>query len=110
MMEYKGYIGIVNYDSDAKIFHGDVINTKDVITFQGTSVKEIEKAFKDSVDDYIKWCKEEGTSPEKPYSGKFNLRISPELHREIAIASTKMNVSLNKFVEKALIDELSHVE
>jgi predicted HicB family RNase H-like nuclease len=110
MMEYKGYIGIVNFDSDAKIFHGDVINTKDVIIFQGTSVKEIEKSFKESIDDYISWCKEEGVDPEKPYSGKFNLRISPELHREIAIASTKMNVSLNKFVEKALIDELSHVE
>jgi len=109
-MEYKGYIGTVNYDSDAKIFHGDVINTRDVITFQGTSVKEIEKAFKDSIDDYIKWCKEEGVEPEKPYSGKFNLRISPELHRKIAIASTKMNVSLNKFVEKALIDELAHIE
>ncbi|PKL38005.1 MAG: toxin-antitoxin system HicB family antitoxin [Spirochaetae bacterium HGW-Spirochaetae-1] len=110
MMEYKGYIGIVNHDSDAKIFHGDVINTKDVITFQGTSVKEIEKAFKGSIDDNIKWCKEEGVNPEKPHSGKFNLRISPELHREIAVASTKMNMSLNKFVEKALIDELSHVE
>ena len=109
-MEYKGYIGIVNYDSDAKIFHGDVINTRDVITFQGTSVKEIDKAFKDSIDDYIKWCREEGVEPEKPYSGKFNLRISPELHREIAIASSKMNVSLNKFVEKALLDELAHIE
>lgn len=109
-MEYQGYIGVVIYDSDAKIFHGDVINTKDVITFQGTSVKEIEKAFKESIEDYVQWCKEEGVSPEKPYSGKFNLRISPELHREIAIASTKMNVSLNKFVEKALIDELSHVD
>jgi predicted HicB family RNase H-like nuclease len=110
MMEFKGYIGIVNYDSEAKIFHGDVINTRDVITFQGTSVKEIEKAFKESIEVYIRWCKEEGVHPEKPYSGKFNLRISPELHREIAIASTKMNVSLNKFVEKALIDELSHGE
>jgi len=110
MMEYKGYIGIVNFDSDAKIFHGDVINTRDVITFQGTSVKEIEKSFKESIDDYIKWCKEDGVDPEKPYSGKFNLRISPELHREVAIASTKMNVSLNKFVEKALKDELSLVE
>ena len=110
MMEYKRYFGIVNYDSDAKIFHGDVINTKNVITFQGTSVKEIEKAFKESIDDYIKWCKEEGVAPEKPYSGKFNLRISPELHREIAIASTKNNMSLNKFVEKVLINELSHME
>lgn len=110
MMEYKGYIGIVNFDSDAKIFHGDVINTRDVITFQGTSVKEIEKSFKESIDDYLKWCKEDGVDPEKPYSGKFNLRIPPELHREIAIASTKLNVSLNKFVEKAIIDELSHVK
>ncbi|MBN1498805.1 MAG: type II toxin-antitoxin system HicB family antitoxin [Spirochaetes bacterium] len=110
MMEYKGYIGTVTYDSDAKIFHGDVINTKDVITFQGTSVKEIEKAFEDSIDDYLKWCKEDGVNPEKPYSGKFNLRISPELHKAIAIASIKKKVSLNKFVEKAIIDELAHVE
>lgn len=110
MIEYKGYIGIINYDSDAKIFHGDVINTKDVITFQGISVEEIEKALKDSVDDYLKWCEEEGEIPEKPYSGKFNLRISPELHKKIAIASRKMNLSLNKFVEKALVDELSQVD
>ena len=54
MMEYKGYIGIVNYDSGAKISHGNLINPKDVITFQGTSAKGIEKAFKDSNDDYIK--------------------------------------------------------
>ncbi len=109
MMEYKGYIGIVNYDSDARIFHGDVTNTKDIITFQGTSVQEIETSFKESIDDYISWCVEEGVSPEKPYSGKFNLRISPKLHREVAIASTQMNLSLNKFVEKAIIDELSHI-
>jgi len=66
MMENKGYLGEVEYDAQAKIFHGDVINTRDVITFQGTTVKEIEKAFKDSVDDYIDWCKEEGAEPEKP--------------------------------------------
>jgi predicted HicB family RNase H-like nuclease len=110
MMEYKGYLGIVNYDSEAKIFHGDVINTRDVITFQGTSVKEIEKSFKESIDDYITWCRDEGVSPEKPYSGKFNLRISPKLHREAAIASNKMNLSLNRFVEKAIIDELAHID
>ena len=52
-MEYKGYIGLVSYDDRAKIFHGDVINTRDVITFQGTSVEEIEKAFKESIEDYL---------------------------------------------------------
>jgi len=107
MMEYNGYIGMVEYDSDAKIFHGDVVNTRDVITFQGTTVDEIEGAFKDSVEDYIQWCKSEGVSPEKPYSGRFNLRLSPALHKEIAITARKMNLSINNFVEKALKDELA---
>ena len=98
MMEYNGYIGIVEYDSEAKLFHGDVVNTRDVITFQGTSVGEIEKAFTESIDDYINWCKEECVEPEKPYSGKFNLRLSPELHREIAITAKKLNLSINNFV------------
>lgn len=107
MMEYNGYIGMVEYDSDAKIFHGDVVNTRDVITFQGTTVEEIEGAFKDSVEDYIEWCKSEGVTPEKPYSGRFNLRLSPELHKEIPITARKMNLSINNFVEKALKDELA---
>lgn len=107
MIEYKGYIGIVTYDSDAKLFHGDVVNTRDVITFQGTTVNEIEKAFIESIDDYLDWCKEEGVAPEKPYSGKFNLRLSPELHKEIAITAKKMNISINNFVEKAIQDELA---
>lgn len=105
-MEYKGYIGTVTYDEDAKIFHGEVINTRDVITFQGKTVSQIEKAFKGSVDDYIEWCVSEGVSPEKPYSGKFNLRISPELHKQIAVAAKKLNISINKFVEKAILDEI----
>jgi predicted HicB family RNase H-like nuclease len=75
MMEYKGYIGAVEYDSDAKIFHGDVINTRDTITFQGATAAEAESAFKDSVDDYITWCEEEGAEPEKPYSGKPDVRL-----------------------------------
>jgi len=107
MMEYKGYIGNIIYDDEARLFHGDVINTRDVITFQGKSVDELEKAFKDSIDDYISWCKDESVSPEKPYSGKFNLRIPPELHRKIAIEANRNQISLNKYVENAIIDELS---
>ena len=107
MMEYKGYLGTVEYDTQAKIFHGDIINTRDVITFQGTTVEEIERAFRDSIDDYVAWCKEEGVEPEKPYSGKFNVRVSPELHRQAAVAAKKMRVSLNSFVEKAITDEMS---
>jgi predicted HicB family RNase H-like nuclease len=107
MMEYKGYLGTVEYDAEAKLFHGDIINTRDVITFQGTTVKEIEAAFKESIEDYLAWCKEEGAEPEKPYSGKFNLRLSPELHREIAIRAKKLKISINSFVEKAISDEIA---
>ena len=109
MMEYKGYIGIVEFDAESKIFHGDVVNTRDVITFEGTTVDEIENAFTESVDDYINWCKAEGVEPERPYSGKFNLRLSPELHKEVAVTAKKMKISINNFVEKALKDELATV-
>ena len=107
MMEYKGYIGTVEYDAQAKIFHGDIINTKDVITFQGTTVQEIEQAFMDSINDYISWCKEEGVEPEKPYSGKFNVRLSPQLHQQMAILAKHKRISLNSFVEKAITNEIA---
>lgn len=101
-MKYKGYYGHVVYDDDAKIFHGEVINTRAIITFQGESVSEIEIAFKDSVDDYLDWCSERNKKPEKPFSGKFVLRISPELHREINLHAKKENLSLNSYIERTL--------
>jgi predicted HicB family RNase H-like nuclease len=107
MMEYKGYLGAVEYDAQAKLFHGDIINTRDVITFQGTTVEEIDMAFRDSIEDYLAWCKEDGVEPEKPYSGKFNLRLSPELHKELAIRAKKLKMSINSFVKKAISDEIA---
>lgn len=59
-MNYKGYIGQVEYDDENRIFSGSVINTRDVITFQGESVQELENAFHESVDDYLAWCREDG--------------------------------------------------
>ena len=107
MMTYKGFIGSVEYDDEAHIFSGEVINTRTVITFQGTTVDEIENAFHDSVDDYLEWCKADGIEPEKPYSGKFNVRLTPLFHSQVAIAARKMNMSLNSFVEKSLHDEIA---
>ena len=59
-MTYKGYEGVADFDEEARIFSGEVIGLKDVITFQGSSVDELEQAFHDSVDDYLAWCKEGG--------------------------------------------------
>jgi predicted HicB family RNase H-like nuclease len=98
MMEYKGYIGIVEFDDEAEILHGEVINIKDVITFQAKSVDELRTAFKDSIDDYLEFCAERGEKPDKPFSGKFMLRMPPEQHRLISIAAKKSGKSLNTWV------------
>ncbi len=102
MLKYKGYIGHASYDDEAKTFHGEVIGLKDVITFQGTTVKAIEKAFKDSIDDYLEWCKERGEKPEKTFSGKLNLRMSADLHAHLALEAEKKGISLNELINQKL--------
>lgn len=102
MMKYKDYIGHVEYDDEGKIFHGEVVGLRDIITFQGKSVEELEQAFRDSVDDYLNWCKKRGEKPEKTFSGTFNLRISPELHAKLAFQAKSMGVSLNSYVTEKL--------
>ena len=107
MMEYKGYFGSVLFDDEAGTFFGRVANLqRDGITFEGSSVDELRAAFRESVDDYLAWCEEEGKAPDKPYSGKFNIRISPELHAKAAGKAQARGVSLNDFVTKAIEDEL----
>lgn len=102
MMEYRGYLGKVEFDSEAGIFHGDVINTRDVITFQGRSVAELKKAFEESVNDYLAFCASRGEDPDKPFSGQFMTRIPPELHRQVNLAANLSGKSLNTWVTEQL--------
>ena len=83
-MEYKGYVARVEYDDEARLFHGQVMNLRDVITFQGRSVAQLRKALRDSVDDYLAFCAQRGEAPERPFSGKVLLRLSPKVHRAAA--------------------------
>lgn len=108
-MTYKGYTGIVEFDNDARLFHGEVLGLRDVITFQGQSVDELEKAMADSVDFYLTWCEERSKKPEKPFSGKMLLRTSSELHSRASVAAARVGLSLNKFIEKAIEDETRQV-
>jgi predicted HicB family RNase H-like nuclease len=101
-MTYKGYQAKVEMDEEAGLFHGEVLNTRDVITFQGRSVRELKKAFADSVDDYIEFCSARGEDPEKPFSGKFLVRVSPEMHREIMAEARQQGKSLNTYVSEKL--------
>ena len=102
MMEYKGYIGKVEIDDEAGILCGEVINVRDVITFEGESVDEIQTAFRESVDDYLAFCAKRKESPEKPFSGKFVLRLPAELHRKAYIQAKLKDKSLNGWVTEVL--------
>lgn len=102
MMRYKGYTGRVEFDSKAELFHGEVVDTRDVITFQGKTVKELKKAFKESVDDYLEFCKERDEEPDKPFSGKFVVRMSPELHHKVYVKALESGKSLNAWITDAL--------
>ena len=106
-MKYKGYQGQVTYDEDAKLFHGEVVGLRDVVTFQGTSVDELEQAFKDSVNEYIDFCKELGRAPEKPFSGKLMLRLPPEIHEKAAYEAKCSGQSLNGWIKQGIEHILS---
>jgi len=106
MIKYKNYAGVVEYDDEGKIFMGEVIGLRAVVTFQGRTVTELEKSFKQSVDLYLEMCKRDGVEPQKPFSGRFNLRLNPELHRQIAERAALEKTSLNEFVSHILEDAL----
>ena len=101
-MSYKGYEAIVAYDEDADVFHGEVMNLRDVITFQGRSVGELKEALADSVEDYLAFCDERGEKEEKPYSGQFVVRVEPPVHRAVVTAARRAGISLNKWVASVL--------
>lgn len=101
IMTYKGYTGTFEFIPDDEEFHGRVMGIRDIIHFSGSSVEELRQALADSVDDYLELCEQAGKTPEKPYSGQFRLRLSPEIHRLLAVAAKAKGKSLNEFVAEA---------
>jgi predicted HicB family RNase H-like nuclease len=101
-MTYDGYVATIELDEDVGLFHGEVINTRHVLTFQGRTLDELKAAFADTVADYVEWCRERGKQPERPYSGNFTVRISPELHRRIATAAARSGKSVGTLVAETL--------
>lgn len=102
MLEYKGYHGKVEFDEDARIFHGEVMDLSDVITFQGKSVDEIELAFRESVDDYLDFCEQRGEKPDKPFSGRLMLRLPTDIHRKVYVRAKNEGKSLNEYITEQL--------
>jgi predicted HicB family RNase H-like nuclease len=101
-MQYKGYAAKIEYDEEAKILHGQVLGIRDVVTFQADKAARIEKAFHDSVDDYLAFCKKRGEDPDKPVSGQFVVRIDQNLHRRLVSIAQAAGKSLNTVVWESL--------
>ena len=97
-----GYEAVIAFDEEANLFHGEVVDLRDVITFQGRSVDELREAFRDSLADYRAFCATRGEQPERPFSGQFLVRLPSSLHRTLVANARREGVSLNRFVTRAL--------
>lgn len=102
VLEYKGYSAAVEYSVEDKVLHGKIDGINDLVDFCSEDVSSIEDEFHKAVDDYLKLCEQIGKEPEKTYSGTFNVRINPELHKRISIQAAHNHCSLNAEVEKAI--------
>jgi len=107
MLEYKGYIAKVDFDDTDEYLHGEIINVRDVITFKGKTAKELKRELKNSVECYLDFCRKKDKDPDKPFSGKFIVRIPPDLHRELYASAKVHGLSLNKWVSMTLANSIS---
>ncbi len=104
MMEYKGYTAVVEFDESVGRLHGRVVNSGSysIATFEATDAAEIRHEFHRSIDEYLASCKEDGIEPRKPFSGKLNVRLGPDLHQRVARSAAKSGLSLNRWIMQAL--------
>lgn len=106
-LEYKGYNGSVLYSAEDRILHGRVVGIRDAITYEGSDVNSLERDFRKAVDEYLRFCKEEGKTPDRPFKGSFNVRLGHELHKRTALYAEAHQQKLNSVVHDALEEYLS---
>ena len=108
MMEYKGYIAKVEYDDSAGMLHGEVINAAPypIVTFEASDVDSLKREFHISIDDYLAWCEEDGVEPRRGFSGKLNLRLGPDLHRQVSVEAAANDLSINEWITQTISKEI----
>ena len=109
-LEHKGYIGTVEFSAEDKIFFGKIQGINDLVTFEGTSVDELEQSFQEGVVVYLETCQALNKAPEKVFKGSFNVRVSQELHQKTALLASKKGLNLNDVVKEALNYIVKHEE
>lgn len=110
VLEYKGYHTKVEYIAENNILYGKIEGINDLVTFETSNLNDVEKEFHEAVDDYLAFCEEIGQTPEKEYKGSFNIRIQPDLHRELSLEADKKGVSLNALIEDILQEHTAQLD
>jgi predicted HicB family RNase H-like nuclease len=105
-MTYKGYLGSVAFSEKDNVFFGKIEGINGLVNFEGESVKELTTAFHEAVDDYLAYCKDEGIEPDKSYTGVLNVRLTPAIHRQIAMLARRAGQTLNAYIKEALEEKV----
>lgn len=101
-IEYKDYIGSVEYSSEDRCLFGKIELIDDLVTFEATNVDELESNFQNAVEEYVLTCKQLNKKPQKAFKGVFNVRVNPELHKKIYKEALRKGKSLNSLVNQIL--------
>ncbi len=101
-LEHKGYTGSIEYSVEDNLLYGKVLGIQGLISYEGTTGKELETDFKAAVEEYLEDCKATGKKAEKPFKGSFNIRIPATLHQKAALLAMEAKISLNNFVAESI--------
>jgi predicted HicB family RNase H-like nuclease len=99
-------IGSVNYSDKDQVFFGKIEGINGLVNFEGESVKELTEAFHEAVDDYLAYCEDEGIEPDKSYTGVLNVRLTPAIHRQIAMLALQAGISINAYIKETLEEKV----
>lgn len=108
MRPYKGYTGTIEFEEDDCVFHGRIVGIRGIVNYEANTAEGLLQAFRDSVDDYLEDCAEEGVDPDKPFSGNLSLRIPADLHKSVFDAAGVKAKSVNQWITDTLADAAKH--
>ncbi len=110
MLEYRGYLGSIEYSDDDEVLHGRLEFIRDLVIYEGDDAKSLKAAFQEAVDDYLGLCEAEDRTPDVPLKGSFNVRPGRDLHRRAMLCAKRRGINLNTVVSDALRRYLEHDE
>jgi predicted HicB family RNase H-like nuclease len=106
-LEYKGYVGSVEFSTEDECMFGKLLFIRDLVTYEATTARKLLQSFRSAVDDYLSTCDEQGKSPDTPFKGSLNIRLGPALHRGAAMAAQREGLKINDFVKQAVSEKLA---